>query len=226
MYGDSWGSEIQYSFLLAEKHQFITGIDYQRNYRQDLTNFDIYGVYLDEKRDSYQWGAYIQDEYQLNDKWVINLGLRHDESDTTDSSLNPRLGLIYQLDSTQTMKFLYGTAFRAPNAYELYYSDGGATFVQTDGLAPEEIESFELVYETMSNPGLHWVASVYQNKIENLIALVEYPLDTSLVWFQNEGQAKTRGADVELIKKFENKLELTASLSIQKTEDMAGAGTC
>lgn len=219
-YGDSWGTEIQYSLLLAEKHHLITGIDYQKNIRQDQKNFDVYEVYMDEQRETNQWGVYLQDEFQVSDQWIINLGLRHDEFDTTDSSTNPRLGVIYQVDKTSSFKMLYGTAFRAPSAYELYYNDGSISTKTPDSLLPEDIESFELVYETNTSKGLHWVASIYNNNIKNLIAVQTDPVDDLLV-FENVSEAETAGADFEISTRFDNQLEMTASLSTQKTEDVA-----
>lgn len=221
-YGDSWGTEIQYSIPIGDKHHLITGVDYQDNIRQDQSNFDITGVYLDDKRDTSQWGVYLQDEYQLNEQWIVNFGLRHDEFTITEDSTNPRLGLIYQLNKTSSLKLLYGTAFRAPNVYELYYNDGGDTQVSPNSLLPEEIESFELVYEKNTSSGLHWVASLYNNTIENLIALQAFgnPVD-GVFWFQNISEAETIGADFEISKKFDNKLDMTVSLSTQKTEDVS-----
>lgn len=220
-YGDSWGTEIQYSIHLGEMHHLIVGADYQSNFRQDQKNSDDDGtVYLDDQRDTGQWGVYLQDEYHLNDQWILNMGLRHDEFTITDDSTNPRLGLIYQLDTASSLKLLYGTAFRAPNVYELYYNDGGFVQKSPDMLLPEDIKSFELVYESNSRNGLHWVTSIYYNQIENLIVLQTDPADSLLV-FQNVAEAETTGADFEISKKFENKLELTASLSTQKTEDVA-----
>lgn len=217
-YGDSWGTEIQYSIPIGDKHHLITGVDYQDNIRQDQSNFDITGVYLDDKRDTDQWGVYLQDEYQLNEQWIINFGLRHDNFDTTESSTNPRLGLIYLPDKTSSLKLLYGTAFRAPNVYEIYYNDGDIEQKSPANLLPEDIKSFELVYEKNTSTGLHWVASLYNNQVENLIVLVTDPADSLLV-FQNVDEAETTGADFEISKKFENKLDITVSLSTQKTED-------
>ncbi|MCW8955595.1 MAG: TonB-dependent receptor [Gammaproteobacteria bacterium] len=218
-YGESWGTEIQYSVHLGEMHYLTVGTDYQKNIRQDQLNFDVTGVYLDDQRDTDQWGVYLQDEYRVSDQWIVNFGLRHDEFDTTDSSTNPRLGLIYQLDKTSSLKLIYGTAFRAPNVYELYYNDSDESQKSPDSLLPEDIKSLELVYEKNTSNGLHWVASIYNNQIKNLIRLQTDPVDSLLV-FQNVAEAESKGVDFEISTKFENKLELTAALSAQKTEEV------
>ncbi|MFW2371487.1 MAG: TonB-dependent receptor plug domain-containing protein [Gammaproteobacteria bacterium] len=219
-YGDSWGTDIQYGLRFGESHHLIAGVDYQSNFRQDQSNFDSSGVYLDDRRDTSQLGVYIQDEYQLNEYWLINFGLRYDEYYSIDSSTNPRLGLIYQVDNTSSLKLLYGTAFRAPNVYELYYNDGGDSQKSPVSLLSEDISSYELVYETNTSKGLHWVASLYHNQIENLILLMTDPDDDLLV-FQNVAEAETTGADFEISTRLNNQLEITASLSTQKTRDVA-----
>jgi len=76
---------------------------------------------LDDKRHGDRCGVYLQDEIALRDDLLTNLGLRYDRNSTNGGTFNPRLALIYKLAPPTTVKMLYGTAFRAPSAYELYY---------------------------------------------------------------------------------------------------------
>jgi len=56
---------------------------------------------------------------------TLDLGLSYDHCSTFGSTTNPRAGLIYQPREGTNLKFLYGQSFRAPTAYELYYSAQG-----------------------------------------------------------------------------------------------------
>ncbi len=58
--------------------------------------------------------------------------------------MNPRAALIWNPLERTTVKFIYGEAYRIPNAYELYYSDGNVTQANP-GLDPETIRTYELV---------------------------------------------------------------------------------
>jgi len=59
------------------------------------------------------------------DGLILNLGRRHGRYSGFGHTSNPRAALIWSpLDAT-VVKPLYGRAFRAPNAYERFYNDGG-----------------------------------------------------------------------------------------------------
>ena len=63
-------------------------------------------------------GAYAQLLYNLNDATRLVGGLRYDRYESMDGYASPRLGLTHQLTSHQTVKILYGEAFRTPGFAE------------------------------------------------------------------------------------------------------------
>ena len=69
---------------------------------------------------------------------------------------NPRAGLISTWDKT-AVKLLYGQAFRGPNSYERFYTDGLTQKTNPD-LKPEKIDTYEAVVE--QELGQHFKASV------------------------------------------------------------------
>ena len=109
---------------IGRRQKLALGTEYRDNVRQDQYNYDE-GTdveYLDDRRDSRNWALFAQDEITLHEKVLVNVGLRHDHYDTFGSTTNPRVGLIYTPAKKSTFKLLYGEAFRAPNAYELFWS--------------------------------------------------------------------------------------------------------
>ena len=60
--------------------------------------------------------------------------------------MNPRVALIYSPVSRTTVKFLFGTAFRPPNGYELYYGDN-ATQKTNSELMRNQSTNCELILE-------------------------------------------------------------------------------
>ena len=60
----------------------------------------------------------MQDEIKLARWLIVNAGLRYDGYGAF-SRVTPRAALIVLPSSAQSFKYLYGSAFRAPNAYEL-----------------------------------------------------------------------------------------------------------
>jgi outer membrane cobalamin receptor len=104
---------------------------------------------------------------------------------------------------------LYGTAFRAPNAYELYYVDG-VTSKADPNLKPEKITSYEFVVEHLLQANFRLTASLYRNEISNLINQVIDPADDLLV-FTNIGQVTSKGAELELERAWADNTRLRAS---------------
>lgn len=109
--------------IAFEGHKIVTGIEYIRDARLDMVNFDVAPaqILLRERRDADKFGIYLQDEIRLHQKWLLNAGLRYDHYDSFGGTVNPRLALIHQATASDTFKLIYGRAFRAPNAYEQFY---------------------------------------------------------------------------------------------------------
>ena len=216
--GKWWGAEALVTRELFERHRFILGGEFRDSLQQDQGVWDIYEVYMDTKTDDYTWAIYLQDEFRIRDDLILNLGLRYDYFDTVGSSTNPRAALIYSPFESTTLKLLYGTAFRAPNTYELYYHDGGYTCKPAEDLDSETIETFELVLEQRLTEHLRAVASVYRNEIEDLIAMTTDPADDLMV-FENMGDAKATGAELELQGQWDNGWKGSLSYTYQDAEN-------
>lgn len=216
----SWGGAEARLMGRFERHKLVMGAEYQDNFRQDQRNFDVapYALYLDDRRSSRREGIYLQDEITLMQGVLLNAGVRYDRYSTVGETVNPRLGLIWSPQETTALKLLYGTAFRAPNAFEQYYNDGNATSKVSPNLKPEEITSYEIVAEHELQHNFRLTASVYQNEISNLVNQVTDPADGLLV-FQNIGQVKTRGAEFEAERAWDGGMRLRASYAWQITRD-------
>jgi iron complex outermembrane receptor protein len=115
---------------------------------------------------------------------------------------------------------LFGTAFRPPNAYELYYESPGSQDDNPD-LDPERIRTLEAVYERYSQDR-RWRAgaSAYWNTIEDLIVLGTDPLDGELV-HENVAEVRGLGLELELEHSLENGARFVLGHTWQRTEDVA-----
>jgi iron complex outermembrane receptor protein len=213
-----WGADAQ---LMGQygQHKLVTGAEYQDNFRQDQSNYDIapYALYLDDKRSSRREALYVQDEMTLRENLLFNAGLRYDHYSTAGNVFNPRLALIYNPRTETAIKFLYGTAFRAPNAYELYYGNGIDSKADTT-LKPEKITTYELVAEHEFQPNFHLSASAYYNRISDLINQLLDPADNLLV-YRNIGQTDARGVEFEAERAWEDDTRLRVSYAWQLSRD-------
>lgn len=217
-----WGGEAKLVSTRYAGNKIVLGAEYQRDYRRDQANFDVdpFFSYLDDRRKNQRIGFYAQDEITLRDDLLLNAGVRYDRySSTQDSSVNPRVALIYKATPDTTLKALYGTAFRAPNAYELYYEviNAGGQKANT-GLRPERIRTHELIAEQRLSADARITASVFQNTVSNLITQTMDPADGLLV-FSNLDQASARGVELEYELVRSGGARLRTSYSWQQTRN-------
>jgi iron complex outermembrane receptor protein len=220
----SWGKwaggELNVVNTSLERHKIIGGAEFRKNFRQDQLNYDegAYPPNLDDQRDSDIWALYLQDEFRILNNVILNAGLRYDHYSTFGDTLNPRAGLIYSPFEKTSIKLLYGQAFRPPNAFEAYYSDGGNTSKANPDLRPEKIRTYELVCEHRLGDHLRGSASFYYYKIKNLIDQTTDPLD-DLSFFQNLGSAEAKGVELALEGNWKNGLEGRISYAYQRAKN-------
>ncbi len=87
--------------------------------------------------ESAKYGLFGQFQYAfLDDKAWLTVGARYDNQEHYGEQLSQRLGLVWQPTERNTIKLLYGEAFREPNIFELS-SDSG--------LKPAVLKSYEIV---------------------------------------------------------------------------------
>lgn len=198
-------------------HRLLGGVEIRRDLQIDQLNYDE-EVYLDDRRQGSLWGVFIQDEIEIRDNLRLNIGVRYDHYDTFGGSTNPRLGLIFNPRPRTSLKVLYGTAFRAPSAYELYYGDGGSSHKGNPDLNPETIRTWEVVWEEFIGRGIQTSVSVFSYRADDLIGQVVDPSDELQV-FANIDEADAQGVEFEVKGRWWRQVKGYASVSYQEVKD-------
>ncbi|WP_446809272.1 TonB-dependent receptor plug domain-containing protein [Methylomonas sp. 2BW1-5-20] len=218
--GNWFGGEVLLSHTFFESHRLTLGSEYRRNYHQQMLNYDIqpYQSWANNNLNSSIAGIFLQDEWSLLDNLSLHAGVRYDRYDNFGDTANPRLGLIYQPFADTTVKLLYGTAFRAPNAFESVYTCCQGAWLGNPALNPERIESYEIVLEQKLNEYLDLRLSPYYNQLSDLINQVS---DNGITQFRNLGNAEAHGLETQLQGRFRN-FEGRFSYTYQQTR-IAGA---
>lgn len=191
------GAEFFADHRLGERHRLTLGAEYRADYQLDQVNYDE-EVYLDDRRSATAWAAYLQDEIRLDERLLVNLGLRYDHFQTFGDTVNPRLGLVSRLAPATWLKCLYGTGFRAPTPYELYYNDGGITYIPALDLSPETIQTTELVLEHLFRPQLLGTLALFTYDHERLITIGSDPATGKYVFRNADEAVRVSGAEAEL----------------------------
>lgn len=209
-----WGTELNASKKLFEKHRLTLGLDYRDNLQQDQGNYDSdpYFKYLDDRRQSNVVAFYAQDEFKLRKDIIVSAGVRHDRYSAFGSTTNPRFAVIYTPQERTSVKVLYGEAFRPPNFFELYYNDANRA---GQPLNPETIKTGEVVLEQYIGRRFRISASGYVNEIHGLINQQVDALGN--IQYANVGSVHGHGLELEVEGKWFNGFEGRAAYTLQRS---------
>jgi outer membrane receptor protein involved in Fe transport len=144
--------------------------------------------------------------YRLENR---SAGTRIDETRDKDERnlVTGRVAALWSLDQGQVLKAIWGTSARDNEDFRF--------------IEPERIETAELVY-VQTRPRWGLTASLFQNQVSNLLRFIQrVDPDTGLFEpeTQTDGEWRTRG--LELIGELRPRpdLNLSAGLTLQRTED-------
>lgn len=133
-------------------------------------------------------GIYSELIYDLSDNIRLNTGIRHDKYSDFGKVNNPRLGLNWIIDKNNTIKFMYGEAFRAPTFAELY-NKNNPSIIGNPELKPERVKTLELgLHNNIQN--IKTSLTLFNSDIQDIIVL-------SNSKYKNEDEAETRGIELE-----------------------------
>ena len=209
--------ELQANFELGSAHTLTSGIFFkdentEQVYR-DMTGTTVSNNYRNEFSVQTLAG-YLQDVWNMTDRWVLTLGLRYDHwknydnyfekfvdsspADRTDSNISPKAGLRFNLDSATSFWGSYAMGFTPPTSEQLYddRTSGGNPRLANPNLKPETTNSFEIGID-------RWFGSKVQS---TATCFYSYTNDKIMSWFnasnvwenKNIGQSQSYGAELSL----------------------------
>ena len=219
------GSDL-YASKTFGKHLLTLGMEHRWQFTEQQRNNDITPtarLVLDDNHRNVIQGYYLQDEYHILDNLILNAGLRFDHYDNFGGTTSPRAALIWKPQNSAILRLSYGEAFRAPNAYERYYSDQVGIKGNTD-LKPEKMRTLELGWDQFFGNNLKTTASAYYSRINNLLEQTSDPNDGMSV-FKNQSQAELKGIELQAEGKWESGFSGRVSYSYQESKTEGSAQT-
>jgi outer membrane receptor for ferrienterochelin and colicins len=192
-YGTWWGAEGRGTRHLPGRQTLTAGLEF-RNYAQQAQGEafdDDPASDWDADGSTRVFAAYAQDEVRLRDKWLVSLGGRYDAY-SGFNRFSPRASVVFVATPTRALKYLFGSAFRAPNAYEFDYFTQG---VRNTDLRAETIATHEFVWEEYTGGWLRTTVAAYRSSVSRLIELTANDFDE--LSFGNQGRVLARGLEFE-----------------------------
>jgi iron complex outermembrane receptor protein len=212
------GSDL-YASRLIGSHLLTAGMEHRWQFTEHQRNFDVTPtatMILDDNHRNVIQGYYLQDEYHILENFILNAGLRYDHYDNFGGTTNPRAALIWKPQNSTVLRLSYGEAFRAPNAYELYYSDQ-VGIKGNLSLKPEKIRTIELGWEQFFGNNLKTTAIAYYSRINDLLEQSIDPID-NLAVFKNQSRLEMKGIELQTESKWENGFSGRVSYCYQESK--------
>ncbi|MDO9105888.1 MAG: TonB-dependent receptor [Methylovulum sp.] len=195
------GGEVQSNYQLTDTQTLIAGFSYTAEEQfgivdqagADPAKLLAVAQPFGKDRTRDHWGLYAQDVWDPLADVRVTLGARYDEYNDFGGTFNPRMGFNWEFIKDYSLKFSYGTAYRAPAFGEL---DLTHPFVSGNpNLSPEQAETFETGIIARPLQGLTAQAIYYHTHISEIISLV--PGQTTALRYDNSGSMLSEGVELE-----------------------------
>ena len=203
------------------KHRITTGAEVEHSFRVDQKGYAIGGpvggVHADDHRTPSLAAGFAEAELKLARTLTLNVGGRLDWFDAFGSSFSPRVAVIYSPNSRTALKYIFGRAFRAPNAFEAYYGDGVRTAVNPN-LKPETMLAHDVVLEYHLKPWLEITGDGFYYSLDNLIEQ-QFDPSVNLLRYVNDERAVGKGLEFEIAAKRSSGAMARASYTLADVTD-------
>lgn len=187
-----------YRHIDAPELQVTSNYDIKALLNQDFP-ITYYGKQTDgppaqnaSKRDIY--GVYLQHQATFTNNINLTLGARHDEFSSIGNRFSPRLALVYSPNQTNTLKYLYSEAYRAPSEAELNLTDN-PQFLGNPNLEPEVVTTSEIIW-VYQRTKFTITSGIFEHQFTN--AIVQQNISEQTRKNFNIDQEPVRGAELEL----------------------------
>lgn len=197
------GVEAQLDYQRITAHTITAGLAWRHEKLYDpqlFANFDPNPLpAVTEVSSYYNWinpasrnisSIYGQDLWDISADLRATLGARYDYYSDFGSTVNPRVGLTWQISPTLCTRLTYGSAFRAPSFLEQHVKNNPLAQGNPD-LKPEQVDTWEASLRWKGN----WTqleTTVFYSNIDQFI-----DIPTTTTQYQNLGHAHVRGAEIE-----------------------------
>jgi outer membrane receptor protein involved in Fe transport len=161
-------------------HTFLWGVNFRRS-------DDTSRRFLGGREEEAIYGTFLQDEFQLGDRFLLHGGVRFDQHPKAGFQVSPRLSLVTKLGDSERLRMLWAQSYRTATHLSKYAqvdianSDPFAMaplipfipnfqYTGNDRLDPVRLDTFEIGYRNHVHEGLRFNATLYLNMLKDFQA--------------------------------------------------------
>ncbi len=199
------GVMYQGSANLNAKHYLGYGADYKRLrygygwYNVNNSDGKAGNLYPSQKLDV--WGAYVEDNWHMDERWTTNIGLRYDNmqgkrddasatniESMSEAALSPKLNVRFKNDEATITSVSINRIWRAPSMAEFYWHYNTSAFSKDFNLKPEKGWGYEASLAHDFNKKLHSKVTAFYQDIQDYINFTHqkpfncYNIDKAKLW--------------------------------------------
>ncbi|MGY2271448.1 MULTISPECIES: TonB-dependent receptor plug domain-containing protein [Pseudomonas] len=208
-----WGVQAEGKAELPGGHVLVVGSDNQWFKGQD----DVL-VIDDNKAQAHALYTQLRPQIDALPNWHPSVGVRHEAMSGGDSATVGMLTSLYDLNDHWALRGQYGTAYKLPNAEQLFVNEPGDE-IGNRNLKPEKSRNAELGIDYKGLLGERdFSASVtlFKRKITDLITLDD------VQWVNGQGQIQMRGFEADAKLALNDQWSLQADMTRNLTESRTG----
>ena len=202
-------------------HNLLIGSALRYNYYDDNSTATIDTLTGKNNPDNYTIpGIFVQDEWRLNTKHLVLLGLRYDHHPIHKEIITPRIAWKWMMKDKQVLRLNAGTGFRVVSLFtEEHAALTGARAVEIkESLRPERSYNVNLNYTRHYNwqrVSLNLDASLWYSHFTNQI-IPDYDTDPDKIIYKNlHGYAASKGATLNAELNIGNRFKSLLGITVQ-----------
>ncbi|EIW19098.1 vitamin B12 transporter [Pelosinus fermentans] len=206
------GFNYQLNSKIDEQNMLTAGIDWRKD---EIESSDY------KSKDSTVKAIYLQDRWNITNKFSILPGLRYDNSDTYGNKTTPQLGANYKQSDRTTYYASWGKVFQTPRFDDLYWPSSvdpadsyypGSPETHYDGnpaLKPETGWSAEIGVNHKFDNTLEGNFSAFTRRLNDAIAWKNVSTNPAIEYWtpSNVDKQKADGFELQLTKQLTSKIK-------------------
>lgn len=120
--------------------------------------------------------VFAEDQWLIDERWALTLGLRVDDHSVVDVNVSPRLAVNYQKGPDEFWRLGFSSGYRLPNSLELHIDT--RFFTSADGIEAETVNAVDLGWQRiLPEQDLEWQANAFYSIADDLLFFQPIPAD-------------------------------------------------
>ena len=211
----TWGADLQKGWDF-KNNTLLGGLSYVHDSIWEL-NGNTYADAIAMDKSASTTAAFLEDHWNLNDGWTLNLGSRIEHHDDFGTDVTSHVGVNKALSPITNAYVSWGQGVNNPTL-KMRYADT-AFWLGNPDLKQEKSQTFTVGFNSQLTPNTLLEGSVYTSKVNDAIEWESYSAPDGIRgMYKNIAEEKRRGMELTLSHVLSDQWKVRAGYSYSKIE--------